>query len=76
MKTFYPIQVIDLGFQIDYITAMKLKLFDEYETAAEHNSLYVILRKHEETKTVSNGSKITGIKLIWDRRIDNIYYTL
>ena len=32
-KTFYPIQVIDLRFQIDYITPKKYRLFEDYENA-------------------------------------------
>ena len=30
MKTFYPIQIIDLRFQIDYVTPKKIRLFEEY----------------------------------------------
>ena len=54
MKTFYPIQVIDLRFQTDYITAKKIRLFEEY----------VILIKHREINMVSDGNKITGIEFI------------
>ena len=46
MKTFYPIQVIDLRFQIDYITPKKIRLFEEYEKTPENKNLYVILIKH------------------------------
>ena len=64
MKTFYPIQVIGLGFQIDYITPKKIRLFEEYENAPENINLYVILIKHREIKMFSDGNKITGIELI------------
>ena len=64
MKTFYPIQVIDLGFQIDYITPKKIRLFEEYENAPENTNLYVILIKHREINMASYGNKITGIELI------------
>ena len=64
MKTFYPIQVIDLGFQIDYITPKKIRLFEEYENAPENTKLYVILIKQREINMVSDGNKITGIELI------------
>ena len=64
MKTFYPIQVIDLRFQIDYITPKKIRLFEEYENAPENTNLYVILIKHREINMVSDGNKITGIELI------------
>ena len=64
MKTFYPIQVTDLIFQIDYITPKKIGLFEEYENAPENINLYVILIRHREIKRVSEGNKITGIELI------------
>ena len=64
MKTFYPIQVIDLRFQIDYITPKKIRLFQEYENAPENTNLFVILIKHREINMVSDGNKITGIQLI------------
>ena len=64
MKTFYPIQVIDLRFQNDYITSKKIRLFEEYEDRPENTYLYVILIKHREINMVSDGNKITGIELI------------
>ena len=59
MKTFYPIQVIDLRFQIDFVTPKKIRLFEEYENAPENTNLYVILIKHREINMVSDGNKIT-----------------
>ena len=64
MKTFYPIQVIDLRFQIDYVSPKKITLFEEYEETPENTNLYVILIKHREINMVSDGNKITGIELI------------
>ena len=64
MKTFYPIQVIDLRFQIDYVSPKKIRLFEEYEETPENTNLYVILIKHREINMVSDGNKITGIELI------------
>ena len=64
MKTLYPIQVIDLRFQIDYIAPKKIRLFEEYENTTENTNLYVILIKHKEIKMVADGNKITGIELI------------
>ena len=64
MKTFYPIQVIDLRFQIDYVTPKKNRLVEEYENAPENTNFYVILLKHREINIVSDGNKITGIELI------------
>ena len=64
MKTLYPIQVVDLRFQNHYITAKKIRHFENYENAPENTNLYVILIKHKETKMVSEGNKITGIELL------------
>ena len=64
MKTFYPIQVIDLRFQIDYVSPKKIRLFKEYEDTPENTNLYVILIKHREINMVSDGNKITGIELL------------
>ena len=64
MKTLYPIQVIDLRFQNDYIQPKKIRLFEEYENAPENTNLYVILMKHREIIMVSDGNKRTGIELI------------
>ena len=64
MKTFYPIQVIDLGFQINYKTPIKIRLFDEYENAPENTNFFVISIKHRKIIMVSDAIKITGIELI------------
>ena len=64
MKTFYPIQVIDLRFQIDYITPKKITPFEEYEKTPGNTNLYVILIKHREISKVSDGIKVTVIELI------------
>ena len=64
MKMFYPIQVIDLRFQIQYNTPKKIRLSEEYEETPENTNLYVILIKHRKILMMSDGNKITGIELI------------
>ena len=64
MKTLYPIQVIDLRFQNDFVTPKKIRLFEEFEDNPEHTFLKVILIKHREINMVSDGKKITGAELI------------
>ena len=64
LKTFYPIQVNDLRFQIDYVTPKKIRFFEEYESAPENTILYVILIKHREINIAADGIKITGIEPI------------
>ena len=63
MKTFYPIQVVDIRFQFEFLTK-KIRLLEEFQTAPEHTNLYVILIKQKEIKIVSDGNEITGIELI------------
>ena len=65
--TSYPIQFIDLRFQIGYITPKKIRLFEEHATALEHTNSCVILIKLREIKMVLGGNKTTGIDLIWNR---------
>ena len=60
LKTFYPIQVIDLRLQIDYITPKKIRLFQDFEIAHENTNLYVILIKYvilKEIRMVLDGKK-------------------
>ena len=64
VKTFYPIQVIDLRFQNVYVTPKKIRVFEEYEKTPENTNLYVILIKHRENNMISDGNKIAGIELI------------
>ena len=63
-KTFYPIQVFDLQFQIAIITQTKIRLSEEYENAPDKTNIYFLLIKRKEIKMVSDGNKITGIKLV------------
>ena len=71
MKTFYPIQVIDLRFQIDLMTPKKFRLLEEYETTPEHTNLYVIIVKQKEINMASDGKKL-GLKLFEIIIIDKI----
>ena len=47
METFYPIRIVDLGLQLEYVTS-KNSLYGRKETAPEYTNLYVILMKHKE----------------------------
>ena len=64
MKTFYPIQVIDSRFLVDYVTPKIIRPFEEYEIAPENTNLYVMLIKHRKIRMVSDGNSITGIEFI------------
>ena len=64
MKTKYPIQVIDLRFQVDNITPKKIHLFEEYRAAAANAKLYVILIRRREIEMISDRNKLIEVKVI------------
>ena len=64
MKTYYPIQIIDLPIQIDHISPKKNRLFEKYDENPVNNILFVILIKHREIKMISDGSKILRVEVI------------
>ena len=50
MKNKYPIQLIDLRFQVNHNNPKKKGLFEEYRGATNNARLFVILIKHRENK--------------------------
>ena len=62
VKNTYPIQVIDLRFQVDHIKPKKIQHFEEYRANPANARLFLILIRHK--KMVSDGNKITEIKVI------------
>ena len=68
MKNKYPIQVIDLRFQVDHITPKKIQLFEEYREVNPPNPanarLYVILIRRREIEMISDGNKLIEVKVI------------
>ena len=64
MKKYYPIQIIDLRFQVDHISPKKIRLFEEYDNNPVNTDLYVILIKHREIKMISYGNKIIGVEVV------------
>ena len=64
MKKYYPIQIIDLRFQVDHISPKKIRHFEEYENNPVNTDLYVILMKHREIKMISDGNKIIGVEVV------------
>ena len=58
MKTKYPIEIIDLGDQPDYITPKKIQLFHEYGTDPNNARLFVILIRRREIELISDGNKL------------------
>ena len=43
MKTKYPIEILDLWYQSDYINPKKIQLFHEYNTDPDNARNFVIL---------------------------------
>ena len=64
MKNYYPIQLIDLRFQVDHIPPKKIRLFEEYDDNPANTILYLILIKHREIKMISDGNKIISVEVV------------
>ena len=64
MEEYYPIQIIDLRFQVDHIPPKKIRLFEEYDDNPTNNNLYVILIKHREIKMIFDGNKIISVEVV------------
>ena len=64
MKNTYPIQVIDLRFQVDHINPKKIQFLKNIEQIQQMLDYFIILIRHREIKMVSDGNKITEIKVI------------
>ena len=68
MKNFYPFQVTDLIFPANFINRKKIQLFQEYgsnpNNAHRNARLYAILIKHRELKMISDGNRISQIKVL------------
>ena len=64
MKNYYPIQLIDLRFQVDHISPKKKRLFEEYDPNPSNTNSYVILIKHREIKKISDGNKIISVEVV------------
>ena len=45
MKTYYPIQVIDLKFQVDYVPPKKFRLREENDKDPICTNSFVIIKK-------------------------------
>ena len=63
-KNTYPIQVIDLRFQTDDINPKKIQLSEENRNDPANARLFLLLIRHREIKMLSDGNKITEIKVI------------
>ena len=71
MKNRYPIQLIDLRFQVDHNNPQKIGLIKEYRGTTNNARLFMIIAKHREIKMISDGNKISEVTVI---EKDNNYF--
>ena len=64
MKNNYPIQVIDLRFQVDHITPKRIQLFQDYRTNPANAKLLIILVRGREIEMILDGNKLIEVKVI------------
>ena len=64
IKNEYPIQVIDLRFQLDQITPEKTQFFKEYRVVPASARLFVILIRRRELEMISDANKLMENKVI------------
>ena len=63
-ENYYPIQILDLRFQVDHISPKKIRIFEEYDDNPVNTNLYVILIKHREIKMITDGNKIISVEVV------------
>ena len=64
MKYLYPIQIIDLRYQIDHLSPKKIQLFEEFSEDPANERLFIILIRHRQIEMISDGNKIIEVKVI------------
>ena len=64
MKKYYPIQIIDLRFQVDHMSPKKIRLLEEYDDNPTNTNLYVILIKHREIEMISDGKNVISVEVV------------
>ena len=64
MKTKYPIQVIDLRYQVDHITPKKIQLFEENRATPANSKVFIKLIRRREIEMRSDGNKLIEVKVI------------
>ena len=66
MKQKYPIKVIDIRHQVDYITPTEVQLFEEFfnDPVNVNARFFIILVRHRQNEMVSGGNKIIETKVI------------
>ena len=67
MENFNPIQVIDLSFQVHYVTATKTLPFEKYRSNPDNvhvdASFFTMFTRRRELKVLSDGKQLLRIKI-------------
>ena len=61
MKNKYPIQVIDMIFQVEQITLKKIQVLEEYKGNSRNARSFVLLIRLREKEMISDGNKLIEI---------------
>ena len=63
LKNFYPIQLLELRFQVDNLNPKKIQLFEEYKGAIKNAKYFVIILRHRDFEMLLEGKKSTEYKV-------------
>ena len=63
-KTYYPIQIFDLRFQVDHTSPKKIRPFEDFDETPVNTCVYIILMKFREIKLISDGTKIISVEVV------------
>ena len=64
MKNIYPIQVIDLSYQVDHVSPREIQIFEEYRVDLNDARWFVILIRDREFMMISQRTKMSEVKVM------------
>ena len=64
LKNKYPLQVIDIRFQVDHFNPKKTEKFEEFGGVIYNVRLFMISIRHRKLKKISDGTKTTEVTVI------------
>ena len=63
MKTKYPIELLDLGHQLDHKTPKRIQIFQECGADPDNARLFLILIRRRRKEIISDGNKLIEVKV-------------
>ena len=72
MKLLYPIQITDLRHQADHLTPKQIQTFEKFSEDPANERLFLIFIRHRQVEMISDGKKISKLKL-YKKTISNNY---